>query len=265
MSYRELKSYQQATIIYDLTVEFCEIFVDQARKFHKTDTTYKSDKSYGSDRSDTSDMSYKSNTSDATHKTYPSYKIKSRMSDQMVQAARSGKQNIVEGTAVSKTWPQTEVKLLGVARGSFEELLHDYEDFLRQRDLKQWGKDDPRALEIRNLHRSNKSDKSYATYSSDGSYKTDMSNKTDGSYSSYSTYLSDPERAANCLITLINQTNFLIDQQIAAVKYQHEEKGITFESREQKLRRLLREKQNRESAEDGLVAEYLAKNKNEKN
>lgn len=60
----------------------------------------------------------------------------SRTRDQMEQAARSSKQNIVEGTQASLTSSKTEIKLLGVARASFQELLEDYEDFLRQHDLK---------------------------------------------------------------------------------------------------------------------------------
>jgi len=66
----------------------------------------------------------------------------SRTTDQMIQAARSGKQNIVEGCSVSKTSPQTELKLIGVAMGSLEELLEDYKDFLRQKGLEIWRKEE---------------------------------------------------------------------------------------------------------------------------
>ncbi len=68
---------------------------------------------------------------------------RSRTHDQMVQAARSGKQNIAEGSTASGTSKKTELKLIGVARASLEELLIDYHDFLRQRGLQVWGKDDP--------------------------------------------------------------------------------------------------------------------------
>src|SRR5262244_3277371 len=87
---------------------------------------------------------------------------RSRTHDQMVQAARSGKQNIAEGSMASGTSSKFELKLIGVARASLEELLLDVEDFLRQRGLPLWGKDQPQALAIRGLaylqHRS------YSTY-----------------------------------------------------------------------------------------------------
>lgn len=66
---------------------------------------------------------------------------RSRTHDQMVQAARSGKQNIVEGSMDSGTSKKSELKLVGVARGSLEELLQDYQDFLRTRSFSMWGKD----------------------------------------------------------------------------------------------------------------------------
>jgi len=134
-------------------------------------------------------MSYK------TNKSYRTY-------DQMVQAARSGKQNIAEGSMASGTSKKTELKLIGVARASLEELLLDYEDFLRQKNLHLWDKNHPKSLEIRNL-----------------SYK---SNK---SYTTYETYLTDPETAANCAISLINQANYLLDRQLQALEKEFLEKG----------------------------------------
>jgi len=74
---------------------------------------------------------------------------RSRTHDQMVQAARSGRQNIAEGSRAAATSSQTELKLVGVARASLDELLLDYEDFLRHRDLRQWDKDDPEARAVR--------------------------------------------------------------------------------------------------------------------
>ncbi len=74
-----------------------------------------------------------------------------RTTDQMVQASRSGKQNIAEGSSVSGTSRSTELKLIGVARGSLEELKIDYEDYLRQHDLALWPKEHKRAIFIRNL------------------------------------------------------------------------------------------------------------------
>jgi hypothetical protein len=81
----------------------------------------------------------------------------------MVQAARSGKQNIAEGSMASGTSKKTELKLVGVARASLEELLLDFEDFLRQRGLALWNKDHPIAGAVRKLAYAD--NRSYATYS----------------------------------------------------------------------------------------------------
>ena len=118
---------------------------------------------------------------------------RSRTHDQMVQAARSGRQNIAEGSQASGTSKKFELKLVSVARASLEELLLDYEDFLRQRGLTLWGKDHPTAQVIRSL-----------------AYETNRS------YSTYSPYTekSPPEVAANTIICLIHQTNYLLDQQL---------------------------------------------------
>ncbi len=122
---------------------------------------------------------------------------RSRTHDQMVQAARSGKQNIAEGSMASGTSKKTELKLIGVARASLEELLLDFQDFLRQKGLLLWAKDYPKAKEIRNL-----------CYQKNRAYTT------------YKTYLeaSPPEVAANTLICLIHQTNYLLDQQLRALE-----------------------------------------------
>lgn len=124
--------------------------------------------------------------------TYMTYKTNKspRTYDQMFQAARSGKQNIAEGSVASGTSKKTELTLVNVARASLEELLVDYEDFLRQRGLPQWDKDDSRARAIRAL-----------------AYRTDRTYKT------YMTYMENPESAANCAICLIKQTTYLLDQQ----------------------------------------------------
>lgn len=141
--YRNLKSYQNSEIVFDLTRIFCEKWID------KRDRTY----------------------------------------DQMVQAARSGKQNIAEGSMASGTSKKTELKLINVARASLEELLLDYEDFLRGKNVEKWGKDNVMAKEIRNR-----------------AYMTNRTHKT------YMTYFEKPETAANVLICLIHQTNYLLDQ-----------------------------------------------------
>ena len=85
---------------------------------------------------------------------------RSRTHDQMVQAARSGVQNIAEGSMASATSKKMELKLTGVARASLEELLLDYQDFLRQRGLPLWDKDSPQALAVRKRYRSDRSDRS---------------------------------------------------------------------------------------------------------
>ena len=138
---------------------------------------------------------------DRGDKTYRTYGT-NRTWDQMVQAARSGKQNIAEGSQDSGTSSKIEIKLIGVARGSLEELKADYEDFLRQKGLKFWGKDDPKAREIRAL-----------AYIEDKTYKT------------YKTYMSDPETAANCAICVISQANFLLDRQLKALEGKFLEEG----------------------------------------
>ncbi len=153
--YRSLKSFQAATLIYDLTVEFCRAFVKEPR-----------------------------------------------MRDQMVQAGRSGRQNIAEGSQASGTSKKTEIKLVNVARASLEELLTDYEDFLRQRNLRLWDKDSAEARTVRAL-----------AYRSDKSYRT------------YQTYLENPEAAANMILCLIHQANYLLDQQLKSLEQEFLEKG----------------------------------------
>lgn len=143
----------------------------------------------------------------------------SRTHDQMVQAARSGVQNIAEGSMASATSKKTELKLTGVARASLEELLLDYEDFLRQRGLTLWPKDDPRSQAVRQRFRSDRSDKS------------DPSDP-------YGIKTADPEVAANTLICLVNQTSYLIGRQLRSLEQAFlAEGGIT--------ERLYRERQSR--------------------
>ncbi|MBN2313665.1 MAG: four helix bundle protein [Sedimentisphaerales bacterium] len=129
---------------------------------------------------------------------------RSRTRDQMIQAARSGVQNIAEGSMASATSKKTELKLTGVARASLEELLLDYQDFLRQRRLRLWPKDSREAKAVRGKYRSDPSDKS------DPSDRSDKSDRSD----SYSIRTAGPETAANTLICLINQATFLLRRQI---------------------------------------------------
>jgi len=111
----------------------------------------------------------------------------------MVQAARSGKQNIVEGSKASGTSKETEIKLTNVARASLEELLEDYRDFLRVRDLTIWDKDSREARYVRKL--GSKPDTTYETYREFCETRS-------------------AEVVANIGVCLIHQANYLLDQQI---------------------------------------------------
>ena len=115
-----------------------------------------------------------------------------RTVDQMVQAARSGKQNILEGSQVSGTSKEAEIKLLNVARASLEELLEDYRDFLRVRKQKLWDKNSREAQFVR------------------------LGAQKNRSYETYRTYVETrpADIVANILICLIHQTNYLLDQQL---------------------------------------------------
>ena len=133
---------------------------------------------------------------------------RSRLVDQMVQAARSGRQNIAEGSRAWATSSQTELRLVNVARASLDELLLDYEDFLRQRGKRQWAKDDVAAKAVREVGRRQPD-------------PTDRSDRTDQSDDkAYEAWLNNPDSAvvANALICLIHQANYLLDQQIAGLE-----------------------------------------------
>jgi restriction system protein len=120
---------------------------------------------------------------------------RSRTHDQMVQAARSGVQNIAEGSLASGTSKKTELKLTGVARASLGELLRDYEDFLRQRGLRLWAKESLEALAVRRRRLSDPSD------ISDGS-------------DPFSLRAAPAEAAANTLICLTHQAMYLLRRQL---------------------------------------------------
>lgn len=146
--YKSLKSFQNATLVCDLTVDFCTRYVKEWR-----------------------------------------------MKDQMIQAARSGRQNIAEGSEASGTSKKTEIKLVNVARASQEELLLDYQDYLRQHKLPVWNVNQAEAVEVRAL-----------------SYKSDRSSTT------YMTYMTRAESAANTLLCLVHQTNYLLDRQLKSLE-----------------------------------------------
>jgi four helix bundle suffix protein len=148
----------------------------------------------------------------------------------MVQAARSGVQNIAEGSMASATSKKTELKLTGVARASLEELLLDYEDFLRQRRLRIWPKDSPEAMAVRKQYRS------------DGWDRSDKSDRSDP----YLIRTTDAETAANTLICLINQASFLLGRQIRKLEESFANEGgfseRLYQMRSQR-RRMLGDKQ----------------------
>lgn len=171
--YRRLKSYQVAQLAYDVTVRFCDRYIDRF----------------------------------------------SRTKDQMVQAARSGVQNIAEGSQASATSKKTEIKLTQVARASLEELKLDYEDFLRQRGLPQWERDDPRRQAL--IDRRCRTADEVAGWivgaaagesgQSGQAKKSTKSTKSTGS--TKSTVF--PEYSANAALTLISVACFLLDRQVA--------------------------------------------------
>ena len=173
--YRDLRSFQIATIIYDATYWFCEKFLDS----------------------------------------------RSRTVDQMTQAARSGRQNIAEGSRASATSSQTELRLINVARASLEELLLDYEDFLRHRRLPQWSPDSAEALAVREIGRHHSVDRS------DPPSQSPTRVADDHRYAAYAHWLDNPDPTvrANALICLTHQANTLLDRQIAALERDFVEEG----------------------------------------
>ena len=186
--YRNLKSFQLAQLVYDVTVRFCDRYIDPRSRTH----------------------------------------------DQMVQAARSGVQNIAEGSQASGTSKKMELKLTNVARASLEELKLDYEDFLRQRGLPLWEQSDPRrqslvdqrcttadqvalwAKEIRGWPVGGQGGRS-------GRITNDLdASTTQSTQSTVSTY---PEIAANAALVLIAVATALLDRQIAAQAAAFEREG----------------------------------------
>lgn len=116
---------------------------------------------------------------------------------QMIQAARSGKQNIIEGRQASGTSKETEIKLTSVARASLEELLEDYRDFLRLRSIAEWSAGHTYSTRLRELNRQPGAD--YDTF------KRGIEHP-------------DPAIAANVMIGLIKATTYLLDRQISKLE-----------------------------------------------
>jgi four helix bundle suffix protein len=182
--YRKLKSFQIAQLCYDVTVRFCDRYIDSRSRTH----------------------------------------------DQMVQAARSGVQNIAEGSKASGTSKKMELKLTNVARASLEELKLDYEDFLRQRCLTLWTEDDPRraalvarrcktADEVSEWVREVRGGKT-GRYGQNGPDRPDGHNGPEGNAESISSIQSKrssyAEIAANAALVLIGVACALLDRQIEA-------------------------------------------------
>jgi four helix bundle suffix protein len=127
-----------------------------------------------------------------------------RTVDQMIQSARSGKKNILEGSKAALTSKETEIKLTSVGRASLEELLDDYRDYLRVREHREWDKNSKEALYVRELGR-----------------------KTPQTYELYREFVETrpPEIIANIAICLIHQANYLIDQQLRRLEKDFLEQG----------------------------------------
>jgi four helix bundle suffix protein len=178
--YRKLKSFQVAQLAYDVTVRFCDRYVDRRSRTH----------------------------------------------DQMVQAARSGVQNIAEGSQASGTSKKMELKLTNVARASLEELRLDYEDFLRQRNLRLWPEDDPRrkALVARRCATADEVAE-WARGVHDAPVPRDPASGT--SMASISSIPSPgyPEIAANGALVLVGVACALLDRQLAALGRDFEQEG----------------------------------------
>ena len=180
--YRHLKSFQVAQLAYDVTVRFCDRYIDRRSRTH----------------------------------------------DQMVQAARSGVQNIAEGSQVSATSKKMELKLTNVARASLEELRLDYEDFLRQRGLPQWAPNDPRrkALVARRCQTAEQVaawvGEIHGQNGQSGQEDPQSTPSTSSIPSIPSTY---PEIAANAALILIGVATTLLDRQLAAQAAAFESEG----------------------------------------
>lgn len=128
---------------------------------------------------------------------------KSRTCDQMEQAARSGKQNIAEGSSASATSKETEIKLTNVAKASLEELLLDYEDYIRQHKLELWSKDNPRTLKLRDYLKSEQFMASPTKHAEQY----------------------DAEEYSNLMVTLINQTTYLLRRLLESQQQQFLKQG----------------------------------------
>lgn len=137
---------------------------------------------------------------------------RSRTVDQMIQAARSGRQNIAEGSRAAATSTKTELHLMNVARASLEELLLDFEDYLRHRRLPRWGPDSAEAQAVRAVARR------LPREGDDGRGSGGLTDEERWAF--YAPWLEHADSAvrANAILCLIHQANYLLDQQIAALE-----------------------------------------------
>lgn len=188
--YRNLKSFQIAQLVYDLTVRFCDRYIDRRSRTH----------------------------------------------DQMVQAARSGVQNIAEGSEAAATSSKTELKLTQVARASLEELKLDYEDFLRQRGLPCWDRHHPLRQELVDarlvavdeiaawvVQKARQCCASRISGQNRPSGRSGHSDDTASTVSTPSTFY--PELSANAILTLATVAGFLLDRQMALLAKKFEDEG----------------------------------------
>ena len=182
--YRKLKSFQVAQLAYDVTVRFCDRYIEKRSRTH----------------------------------------------DQMVQAARSGVQNIAEGSQASGTSKKMELKLTNVARASLEELRLDYEDYLRQRGLAQWPREDARRAELIAARPATADDVAawaQAVHGQDGRSGQHGRGKTEtkSTASTKSTMSTFPEIAANGALALLAVACSLLDRQIVPLEKNFVEEG----------------------------------------
>lgn len=185
--YRNLISFQVAQVVYDVTVRFCDLYIEKRSRTH----------------------------------------------DQMVQAARSGVQNIAEGSQASATSKKMELKLTNVARASLEELRLDYEDYLRQRGLPQWPPDHPalvrfKARRCRTLEQVRAWVQDEQRRARTGTERQEQCSDADASMpvaDRPAETISPSVLVANAALSLLNLACYLLDRQIAAQAKAFEEEG----------------------------------------
>lgn len=187
--YRNLKSFQVSQLVYDLTVRFCDKYIDRF----------------------------------------------SRTKDQMVQAARSGVQNIAEGSQASATSKKTELKLTNVARASLEELKLDYEDFLRQRDLELMAPEHPALKRFKSMRCSSleevrqwvREERARSLKDNQGQAQTSSADQKQVSDRDRlcKTVYSSSELAANAALSLLNLACYFLKRQLERLAKDFEEKG----------------------------------------